>query len=115
MPDPSRAANPGQSRSGNRVTRRRRSIRSKRSTRVAPTQTRAPLPAARAGLARPEAAAKRAVAHRAKPGAPPGHVRLVLTLDLRRALAEQLSAQSIRTGKNLEAVVIDLLEAGVKR
>jgi len=30
-------------------------------------------------------------------------------------LAEQLTAWAIRTGKNLEAIVIDLLEAGAKR
>ena len=63
----------------------------------------------------PEDAAKRAVAHRAKPGAPPGHVRIVLTLDLRRGLAEHLSAEAIRSGRNLEAVVIDLLEGGAKQ
>jgi len=39
-------------------------------------------------------------------------VRFVLTLDLRRALAERLSAEAIRSGRNLEAVVIDMLEAG---
>jgi len=63
----------------------------------------------------PEQAAKIAIARRAKPGAPPGHVRLMLTLELRLALAEQLSAEAIRSGKNLEAIVIDMLEAGVKR
>jgi hypothetical protein len=63
----------------------------------------------------PEEAAKRAIAHRGKPGAPPGHVRLVLTLDLRRALAEHLSATAIRSGMNLEAVVIDMLERGTQR
>ena len=62
----------------------------------------------------PEEAAKVAIARRAKPGAPPDHVRLVLTLELRRALAERLSAQAIRSGKNLEAVVIDMLEAGAE-
>jgi len=39
-------------------------------------------------------------------------VRLVLTLELRRALAERLSEQAIRSGKDLEAAVIDMLEAG---
>jgi hypothetical protein len=43
------------------------------------------------------------------------YVRLVLTLELRRALAERLSEQAIRSGKNLEAVVIEMLEAGAKR
>ena len=63
----------------------------------------------------PEEAAKRAIAHRAKPGGPPGHVRLVLTLDLRRTLAEHLSATAIRSGTNLEAVVIDMLERAAQR
>jgi len=40
---------------------------------------------------------KLAIASRAKLGVPPDHVRLVLTLELRRALAEQLSAQAIRS------------------
>jgi hypothetical protein len=70
-----------------------------------------PLPSA----LEPEEAAKRAIAHRAKPGAPQGYVRLVLTLDLRRALAEHLSATAIRSGRNLEAVVIDMLEGGAPR
>ena len=34
---------------------------------------------------------------------------------LNRALAEHLSTEAIRSGKNLEAVVIDMLEAGAKR
>ena len=63
----------------------------------------------------PEQAAKLAIARRAKPGAPPGHVRLILTLELRLALAERLSAEAIRSGKNLEAIVIDMLEAGAKQ
>jgi len=42
-------------------------------------------------------------------------VRLVLSLELRTALAELLSEKAIRSGKNLEAVVIDMLEAGSKR
>jgi len=39
----------------------------------------------------------------------------VLDLELRQALAERLSARAIREGKNLEAVVIDLLEGGSTR
>jgi len=62
-----------------------------------------PAPKARRGV-EPEQAAKIAIARRAKPGAPPGYVRLVLSLELRRALAEQLSARAIREGKNLEGV-----------
>jgi hypothetical protein len=72
-------------------------------------------PTRRTGFVEPEQAAKVAIARRAKPGAPPGYVRLVLSLELRRALAEQLSAQAIRQGKNLEGIMIDLLEAGAKR
>ena len=72
-------------------------------------------PKARAWGLEPEQAAKVAIARRAKPGAPPGYVRLVLSLELRRALAEELSARAIREGKNLEGVVIDLLEAGSRR
>jgi hypothetical protein len=67
------------------------------------------------GVLGPAASAKLAIARRAKPGTPLGHVRLVLTLELRRTLGEQLSDQAIRTGKNLEAVVIELLGAGAKR
>ena len=74
----------------------------------------APKPPSRSIL-EPDEAAKIAIARRAKSGASPDHVRLVLTLDLRRALAESLSAKAIRSGKNLEGVVIDMLEAGAKR
>jgi hypothetical protein len=42
------------------------------------------------------------------------HVKLVLTLDLRRALPERLSAKAIREGKNVEAIVLEMLEAGAK-
>jgi hypothetical protein len=40
----------------------------------------------------------------------PDHVKLTFTLDLKRELAERLSAQAIREQKNLEAVVIELLD-----
>lgn len=62
----------------------------------------------------PEQAAKAAVSRRAKPSAVPGHVKLTLTLDLKRGLAERLSARAIREGKNLEAVVLEILEAEMK-
>ena len=68
----------------------------------------------RAAEVEPEHAAKAAIARRGRPSALPDHVKLVLTLDLRRALAERLSARAIREGKNLEAVVIEILEAGAK-
>jgi hypothetical protein len=92
---------------------RRLATSSKRRSGDQPELPLAPAPTVPRGLGvDPEEAAKVAVARRAKPGAPPGQVRLVLTLELRRALAEQLSAKVIRSGKNLEAVVIDMLEAG---
>src|SRR5439155_111177 len=50
-------------------------------------------PKRRVAFVEPEQAAKVAIARRAKPGAPPGYVRLVLSLELRRVLAEQLSAR----------------------
>jgi hypothetical protein len=62
----------------------------------------------------PAQAAKVAIARRAKPASRPDHVKLVLTLELRRALAEQMSARAIREGKNFEGVVVDVLEAGAK-
>ena len=45
----------------------------------------------------------------------PGHVKLTMTLDMRRELAERLSARAIRDGVNLEAVVIELLGANVAK
>src|SRR5690349_21754249 len=62
----------------------------RQSRRQSPNQADPPLtttPRRRASVAEPEEAAKLAIARRARPGAPPGHVRLVLTLELRRALA----------------------------
>ena len=60
----------------------------------------------------PEAAAKVAIARRGKTSAVPGHVKLTLTVDLERELAERLSARAIREGKNFEAAVIEILQAG---
>ena len=54
--------------------------------------------------------AKVAIARRAKPSPVPGHVKLTLTLELERALAERLAASALREGRNLEAIVIDLLK-----
>ena len=45
----------------------------------------------------------------------PDHVRLVLTLELRRELAEKLSEPAIREERNIEAIIIALLEAAAKR
>ena len=62
------------------------------------------------------AAAKVAIARRAKPSSVPEHVRLVLTLELRRELAEKLSERAIREERNIEAAtIIALLEAAAKR
>ena len=56
-----------------------------------------------------------AVARRAKPSAVPDHVRLVFTLELRRELAEKLSLKAIKSERNIEAIVIGLIEAAAKR
>jgi len=69
----------------------------------------------RSGVLDAAAAAKVAVARRAKPSAVPDHVRLVLTLELRRALAEKLSERAIREERNIEAIVIALIDAAAKR
>ena len=50
-----------------------------------------------------EEAAKIAVTRRTKPSVTPGHVKLILTLDVPRARAERLSVRAIREGKNLGA------------
>jgi hypothetical protein len=95
---------------------RRRRARPDRSGIEQPELPLAVAPRRRSGsVLGPEEAAKIAIARRARPGAPPDRVRLVLTLELRKALAERLSAMAIRSGKNLEGVVIDMLEAGAKR
>ena len=61
----------------------------------------------------PEQAAKAYIARRAKPSVVPGHVKLTFTLDLRRELAERLSAEAIRNGINMEAVILDIVGKGV--
>ena len=95
---------------------RSRRARSDRSDAQQPELPLAAASTSRSGrVLEPGQAAKLAVARRAKAGAPPDHVRLVLSLELRTALAELLSEKAIRSGKNLEAVVIDMLEAGAKR
>ena len=63
----------------------------------------------------PAAAAKVAIARRAKPSPVPDHVRLLLNLELRRELAEKLSERAIREERNIEAIVIALLEGAAKR
>ena len=63
----------------------------------------------------PAAAARLAVARRAKPSAVPDHVRLVLTLELRRELAEKLSLRAIKSERNIEAIILALIEAAEKK
>ena len=63
----------------------------------------------------PEQAARVYIAKRAKPSVVPGHVKLTMTFDMRRDLAERLSVRAIGDGVNLEAVVIELLGASVAK
>jgi len=63
----------------------------------------------------PEVAARVAISCRAKPSSLPGYVRLVLTLELRRELAEKLSLKAIKSERNIEAIVIALIEEAAKR
>jgi hypothetical protein len=63
----------------------------------------------------PETAARVAVSRRAKPSSIPGYVRLVLTLEPRRELAEKLSLKAIKLERNIEAVIIGLIEAAAKQ
>lgn len=58
----------------------------------------------------PESLARAAVAHegQAQPG---DKVKLTLRVTLRRAQAERLTARAIAEGKNLDALVAELLEA----
>jgi len=63
----------------------------------------------------PETAARVAVSRRAKPSSIPGYVRLVLTLELRRELAEKLSLKAIKSERNIEAIIIGLIEAAAKQ
>jgi len=72
-------------------------------------------PKQRPRVLEPEVAARVAISRRAKPSAIPGYVRLLLTLELRRELAEKLSQQAIRSERNIEAIVIGLIEAATKK
>ena len=63
----------------------------------------------------PAVAARLALARRAKPSSVPDHVRLILTLELRRELAEKLSLKAIKSERNIEAIVIGLIEASAKQ
>ncbi len=62
--------------------------------------------------AKPEQAAKAAIAHEARSiPSSPDKVKLTLNISLSRQHAERLTAQAIREGKNLEALVAEILEA----
>jgi len=58
----------------------------------------------------PDLAAKRDIERRSRISVVPGHVRLTFTFDLKRRLAERLSAQAIRENKHVEALIIELLD-----
>jgi hypothetical protein len=91
--------------------RPRRPARAAQDTTQAPLDFTAPAPPrGRAPRADPDQIAKAAIARRTKPAATPGHVRLTLTLELPRELAERLSARAIREEKNLELLVLELLD-----
>jgi hypothetical protein len=58
---------------------------------------------------RPDTVARAAVAHEPASSAPGDKVRLELTISLGRREAERLTAKAIRDGKNLEALVAEIL------
>ena|SRR5215471_13367071 len=72
-------------------------------------------PKKRPHVLEPEVAARIAISRRGKPSAIPGYIRLLLTLELRRELAERLSLKAIKSERNIEAIVIGLIEAAAKR
>ena len=72
----------------------------------------APSPPARRAVQTPEQIAKVAIVRRAKPSAVPGNVKLTLTFDIPRELAERLSARGVREGTSLEAVILAHLKQG---
>ena len=72
-------------------------------------------PKQRPRVLEPEVAARVSISRRAKPSAIPGHIKLLLTLELRRELAEKLSQQAIRLEQNIEAIIIVLIEEAAKR
>lgn len=59
----------------------------------------------------PEQAARAATEHETSGTVSPDKVKLTLTLYLSRQQAEHLTAKAIREGKNLEALVAEILEA----
>jgi hypothetical protein len=61
----------------------------------------------------PEETARAAVARR--PTTPSGRVSYTLTLALSRDVAERLTARAIREGRNIEAIVTEILGAEARR
>jgi hypothetical protein len=59
----------------------------------------------------PEQEAKSYIERRPKSSVVPGNAKLTFTLDIPHELAERLSARAISEGRNLEAVVMEMLEA----
>ncbi len=59
----------------------------------------------------PEDTARAAVAHETTASPTGDRVKLTLTVSLSRAQAERLTARAIREGKNLHALVAEILEA----
>ena len=58
----------------------------------------------------PKELARAATAHDAPAGPSGDKVKVPLTLTLKRAHAERLTARAIREGKNLDALVAEILE-----
>jgi hypothetical protein len=80
------------------VARRQTRQRPKQRTRKPPTSN------------TPEDLARAATAHDASAGPSGDKVKVPLTLTLSRAQAERLTARAIREGKNLDALVEEILE-----
>jgi hypothetical protein len=68
-----------------------------------------PLPTKKSARSPEEETTRAAVARR--PTTPSGRVSYTLTLALPRDLAERLTASAIREGKNIEAIVTQILES----
>ena len=94
---------------------RRRSARTSQQSPDQPGLSLTAKPKPRGTVPEPEEAAELAIARRAKPSPIPDHVRLILTLELRRELAERLSLKAIKSERNIEAIVIGLIEEAAKR
>ena len=93
----------------------RRAARSRRDTSDQPALPLTAPSRRRGSVPEPEEAARIAIARRAKRSPVPDHVRLIVTLELRRGLAEKLSERAIREEQNIEAIVVALIDAAAKR